>query len=173
LYDKRFIYEESLRMPFIVRYPKEVEAGSVSKEMVLNTDFAPLFLDLAETEIPESFQGRSLRPLLQGKSPEDWRQSMYYRYWMHKDGVHNVYAHYGLRTHRYKLIYYYSDALGQPGTREESHPPEWELFDLAEDPCELNNVYHEPAYAEIIPQLKDELHRRQAEVKDKGVEEVG
>lgn len=82
-YDKRFFYEESIRMPFIVRYPKEIKTGSVNKDMVLNTDFAPLFLDLAETAVPESFQGRSIGPLLKGETPSDWRQSMYYRYWMH------------------------------------------------------------------------------------------
>ncbi len=169
-YDKRFIYEESLRMPLIIRYPKEVQAGSVNKDMVLNTDFAPSFLDLAGAEIPESFQGRSIRPLLQGGTPPDWRQSMYYRYWMHKAN-HNVYAHYGLRTHRYKLIYYYSEACDQPGAIDESYEPEWELFDLEEDPYELNNVYHDPAYARIIEELKDELHRRQAEVQDTPVEE--
>ena len=171
-YDKRFIYEESLRMPFVVRYPKEVEPGSVNKDIVLNTDFAPLFLELAETEIPDQIQGRSIRPLLQGKTPSDWRQSMYYRYWMHKDPNHNVYAHYGVRTHRYKLIYYYSEALDQPGAIDESLTPEWELFDLDNDPCELNNVYHDPDYSGVVQELKDELHRQQKEVQDTPVKET-
>jgi arylsulfatase A-like enzyme len=91
---------------------------------------------------------------------------MYYRYWMHRDGSHNVYAHYGLRTHRYKLIYYYADALDQPGSGTESCPPEWELFDLEKDPHELMNVYADPAYAGKVPELKRELHRLQAEVGD-------
>ena len=90
---------------------------------------------------------------------------MYYRYWMHK-AHHNVYAHYGLRTHRYKLIYYYADALGQEGAIDESHEPEWELFDLENDPYELNSVYHDPAYAGIVRELTDQLHRMQAEVGD-------
>ncbi len=93
-YDKRFMYEESLRMPFILRYPEEVEAGSVNEDMLLNIDFAPLFLDLAGLPIPESCQGDNPRPLLRGETPSNWRATMYYRYWMHK-AHHNVYAHYG------------------------------------------------------------------------------
>jgi arylsulfatase A-like enzyme len=164
-YDKRFMYEESLRMPFILRYPKEVKPGSTNDDIVLNVDFPALFLDLAGIEIPEAFQGRSFRTNLQGETPGDWRSSMYYRYWMHK-AHHNVYAHYGLRTKRYKLIYYYADALGQAGTIDETYEPEWELFDLEKDPCELNNVYDDPNYAETVNELKSELHRRQEEVGD-------
>ena len=164
-YDKRFMYEESLRMPFILRYPKEVKPGSVSDDMVLNVDFASLFLDLADVSIPEDFQGRSFRSVLRGEAPADWREAMYYRYWMHK-GEHNVYAHYGIRTKHYKLIYYYADALGQPGAIDETYEPEWELFDLQEDPSELNNIYCDPAYAAIVRALKDQLHQLQAEVGD-------
>ena len=129
-------------------------------------DFAPLFLDLAEIPIPNDFQGRSFRSLLQGETPSDWRESIYYRYWMHK-AHHNVYAHYGIRTKRYKLIYYYADALGQAGSIDEIYAPEWELFDLEVDPYELNNVYKDPAYADVVQELKDELHQLQAEVGDK------
>ena len=111
-------------------------------------------------------QGRSFLPLLLGRTPADWRQGMYYRYWMHGDGSHNVYAHYGIRTRRHKLIYYYADGLGQPGTGTETHPPEWELFDLEKDPRELNNVYDDPAYAGVAAELTRELHRLQAEVGD-------
>ncbi|MEZ4675237.1 MAG: DUF4976 domain-containing protein [Caldilineaceae bacterium] len=164
-YDKRFMYEESLRMPFIVRYPKEIAPGSTNDDMILNVDFAPLFLDLAGVEIPEDMQGRSFRPLLNGETPADWRQAMYYRYWMHK-AHHNVYAHYGIRTLQHKLIYYYADALGQAGTIDESYEPEWELFDLANDRFELNNVVNEPAYAETVTQLKDQLHQMQADLGD-------
>ena len=168
-YDKRFMYEESLRMPFMLRYPEEVQAGSVNKDMVLNLDFAPLFLDFAGVSAPEEFQGRSFRPLLQGDTPGDWREAMYYRYWMHK-AHHNVYAHYGIRTKRHKLIYYYSDALGQAGAVDETYEPEWELFDLEKDPCELNSVYDDPAYAEVVAALKDDLHRLQAEAGDERYE---
>ena len=165
-YDKRLMYEESLRMPFIVRYPREIEAGSICDDIALNVDFAPTFLDLADAPVPESFQGRSLRPIFRGETPADWQTSMYYRYWMHNDGAHHVPAHYGLRTRRYKLIYYYNDPCGQPGANDPAGEPEWELFDLQEDPCELHSVYHDPAYAAIVVELKDELHRRQAVVGD-------
>ncbi len=164
-YDKRFMYEESLRMPFVLRYPKEVRSGSVNDDIVLNVDFASLFLDLAGVPAPENNQGRSFRSILQGKTPADWREGMYYRYWMHKEH-HNVYAHYGIRTKRHKLIYYYADALGQPGTIDETYEPEWELFDLQNDPCELNSVYADPAYADIVVELRREMHRLQAEVGD-------
>jgi arylsulfatase A-like enzyme len=164
-YDKRFMYEESLRMPFVLRYPKEVQPGSVNDDIVLNLDFASLFLDLAGVPIPENFQGRSFRQILQGHTPSDWRQAMYYRYWMHK-AHHNVYAHYGIRTKQHKLIYYYSDGLGQAGALDETYEPEWELFDLQKDPCELNNVYDDPAYSDIVTELKRELHRIQEECGD-------
>ena len=164
-YDKRFMYEESLRMPFILSYPGEAKPGTVNKDIILNVDFAPLFLDLAEVEIPREFQGRSFRPLLNGHTPEDWPEAMYYRYWMHK-AHHNVYAHYGVRTLTHKLIYYYSDALGQPGAIDETYEPEWELFDLDKDPYELNSVYSDPEYATVVKDLKDELHRLQAKVGD-------
>jgi arylsulfatase A-like enzyme len=164
-YDKRFMYEESLRMPFILRHPREVQPGSVNDDIVLNVDFAPLFLDLAGVPIPQHFQGRTFRSLLQGEAPADWRKSMYYRYWMHKSH-HNVYAHYGIRTKRYKLIYYYSDGLGQPGALEERYEPEWELFDLQKDPHELNNVVNDPAYAGTVTTLKRELYRLQQDVGD-------
>ena len=164
-YDKRFMYEESLRMPFIMSYPPEAGPGTVNDDMILNLDFAPLFLDLAELPMPESLQGRSFRPLLRGEKPSDWRTSMYYRYWMHK-ADHNVYAHYGVRTERYKLIYYYSDALDQPGAIDETYEPEWELFDLEKDPRELNSVVDDPKYADIVKNLKKELHRLQAEAGD-------
>ena len=152
-------------MPFILRYPKEVEPGTVNDDIVLNVDFAPLFLDMAGVSIPDDFQGHSFRPLLRGRPTSDWRQAMYYRYWMHK-ADHNVYAHYGVRTKRYKLIYYYSDALGQAGAVDETYEPEWELFDLEKDPYELRNVHDDPEYKGVPKELKDELHRLQEELGD-------
>ena len=113
-FDKRFMYEESLRMPFVIRYPQEIAPGTANQDIVCNVDFAPLFLEVAGVEVPDSMQGQSFRPMFAGDTPDDWREALYYRYWMHK-AHHNVYAHYGLRTHRYKLIYYYNDALGQAG----------------------------------------------------------
>jgi arylsulfatase A-like enzyme len=164
-FDKRFMYEESLRMPFILRYPREVSPGSINDDIVLNVDFASLFMDLAGESIPAEWQGRSFRPLLRGETPPDWREGMYYRYWMH-DAHHIVTAHYGIRTKRYKLIYYYGDGLDQPGCRDEIREPEWELFDLEKDPCELHSVYDDPAYADTLAELKCELHRLQEAVGD-------
>ena len=164
-YDKRFMYEESLRMPFVIRYPREIAPGSVSPDMILNVDFASTFLDYAGVDIPAQFQGTSFRPLLQGSPPADWQTGMYYRYWMHL-AHHNVYAHYGIRTLRYKLIFYYADALGQAGAVDDPRPPEWELFDLEKDPHELHSVYRDPAYADIVAELKTELRRLQVQVDD-------
>nr|WP_309099004.1 sulfatase [Fredinandcohnia onubensis] len=165
-YDKRFMYEESLRMPFIIRYPRAIKAGSVTKDFALNVDFPETFLDYAGLEIPSHMQGRSLRPVLEGKRPEDWQTSMYYRYWEHLSVEHKVGAHYGMRTHKYKLIYYYGEALGNADAIDEQRTPEWELFNLEKDPYEMNNVYHDPNYAETIQLLKKELYRLKAEVRD-------
>ena len=164
-YDKRFMYEESLRMPFVVRYPREIEPGSVCDDIVLNADFAPTFLDYADAPVPDEMQGASFREVLNGRTPDDWQKSMYYRYWMHDDHPW-VRAHYGVRTHDYKLICYYGDGLDQPGCREEKYPVEWELFDLRKDPNELNSVYADPAYSNVVKELKVELARLQQEVGD-------
>ena len=164
-YDKRFMYEESLRMPLVMRYPRAVAPGSVSDRMVLNLDFAQTFLDFAGVEASDEMQGRSFRPILEGEAPEGWRTSMYYRYWMHLGG-HNVCAHWGIRTERYKLIYYYGRPCGQPGAKDEEWEPEWELFDLEKDPAELHSVHDDPAYAVVATELKAELRRLKKEAKD-------
>lgn len=170
-FDKRFMYEESLRMPFLIRYPREIAPGSVGEAMALNADFAPTFLDYAGLPKHERMQGESLRPMLGGEAPNDWRTAMYYRYWMHLDGCHEVYAHYGIRTHRHKLIYYYAQALGTTDSRDESRPAEWECFDLEADPYELNNVYGDPAYAGIVAELKARLEALMLEAKDEFIHE--
>ena len=164
-YDKRFMYEESLRMPFLIRYPREIEPGSISDDMILNVDFPLTFLDCAGMAAPAAMQGASFRPLLNGELPASWQTSMYYRYWMHL-AHHNVYAHYGIRTLTHKLIFYYAEALDQLGAIDDPREPEWELFDLQKDPHELNNVYHDPAYQEIVTALKAELRQRQTAVGD-------
>ena len=143
-YDKRFMYEESLRMPLLVRYPKEIRAGSVNDAMVLNLDFAQTFLDYAGVSDPKDMQGRSIRAILKGETPGDWRRSMYYHYYEYP-GFHMVKRHYGLRTERYKLMHFYYDIDA------------WELYDLEKDPNELNNVYETGAYAGIVKTLKAEL----------------
>lgn len=165
-YDKRLMYEESLRMPMLLRYPAMVQKPTMCDPMVTNVDFAPTFLDLAGVTIPETFQGRSLVPLLRGETPPDWPTSMYYRYWMHMDEYHKVWAHLGVRTLRYKLIYYYGEALGTTGSEDIPAPKTWELFDLEKDPLELRNVFDDPAYAEVVRSLKVELRRLQADLGD-------
>ena len=165
-YDKRFMYEESLRMPFIVRYPRAINPGSVTDDFALNVDFAETFLDYAGVDIPNDMQGRSLRPVLEGSTPDDWQTSMYYRYWEHLSSPHQVGAHYGIRTHDYKLIYYYGESLGASNSKDETREPEWELFDLNQDPYEMNNVYSDPAYAEQVKELKEELYRLKERVQD-------
>jgi arylsulfatase A-like enzyme len=153
-YDKRFMYEECLRMPFIVRYPGRIKAGSVSEAMALNVDFAPTFLDFAGIKAPPEVQGRSFKPILEGSTPADWRTSMYYRYY-HYPGHHQVQPHYGVRTERYKLIYF-------------NRSDQWELFDLFQDPHELRNAYTDPAYARTVRELKAELKRLRTELDDHG-----
>jgi len=165
-YDKRFMYEESVRMPFLVRYPPEVAPGTSTDAIVLNVDFAQTLLDLAGVEPTRPMQGRSLRPLLRGERPADWRTSMYYRYWMHMDGSHGVWAHRGVRTGRHKLVHYYGDALGQPGAVDDPRPEEWELFDLVADPFELRSLHENPAHAGLLADMRAELERLGDEVGD-------
>ena len=160
-FDKRFMYDESLRMPLLIRYPPEIEAGSTSDAMALNLDFAPTLCDLAGVPIPGSMQGRSLRPILRGERPPDWRTSMYYRYWMHLDNIHRVQAHYGVRTRRYKLVRYPGVGDAVPGASHERREPAWELFDLETDPFEMHSVHDDPAHAEVMAEMTAELARLQ------------
>jgi len=162
-FDKRFMYEESLKMPLLIRYPEKVKPKSINKDIVLNVDFASTFLELAGLPVPETFQGRSFLPLLEGKTPSDWRKEMYYRYWTHRGG-HNVFAHYGIRNRRYKLIYYYADGLNFPWNSKEKDKEEWELFDLEKDPFELNNVYYDSKYSEVVNDLKQKMEDIQKEI---------
>jgi len=147
------MYEESLRMPLLLRYPKEIKPGSANDDIVLNLDFAPTFLDFAGVAKPADMQGHSLRQLLRDKRPKDWRTSMYYHYYEYP-AVHSVKRHYGVRTKRYKLIHFYHDI------------DEWELYDLEKDPKELNNVYDDTAYADVVKELKAELKRLRKKYKD-------
>jgi arylsulfatase A-like enzyme len=142
-YDKRWMYEESLTAPLIVRWPGRTPAGSVNERMVSNLDFAATFLDVAGVAVPEDMQGRSLKAVLQDNNPEDWRRSFYYHYYEYP-ADHCVQRHYGVRTERYKLIHFY--LLG-----------EWELYDLREDPDEMTSLYGDPAYAGLVDSLKSEL----------------
>jgi len=165
LFDKRFMYEESLRIPLVVRYRREIKAGSVNEDIATNLDFAETFLDYAGVSIPKDMQGRSLRTLLNGKTPADWPASMYYRYWMHLPHF-KVAAHFGVRTKRYKLIYFYGRPMGAAGAINRRTPPEWELFDLEKDPSEMNSVYDELSYANVVKELKRELVRLRTKYED-------
>jgi arylsulfatase A-like enzyme len=155
LYDKRFMYEESLRMPFVARWPAGgIKAGSTQAAMAINADFAPTFLQAAGLDVPADMQGRSLVPLLRGERPDGWRTSMYYRYY-HDPGDHHTAAHYGVRTETHKLIHFWK--LGQ-----------WEMYDLTKDPDEMHNLYEDPAQQETVKKLNDELYRLKRELKDQG-----
>ncbi|KAI0483260.1 alkaline-phosphatase-like protein [Xylariaceae sp. FL0804] len=171
-FDKRFMYEESFQMPFLARHPREIRAGSVCDDIVCNVDFAPTFLDLAGLRVPTYMQGVSFRPLLQQQptTPADgWQpqQVAYHRYWMHRDAVHEAYAHYGVRDRRHKLIYWYNEDFGLEGTRPGGgEAPEWELFDCRADPLELFNVYHDPAYADVVRTMTRLLDEKMAEIGD-------
>jgi arylsulfatase A-like enzyme len=144
-FDKRWMYEESLRMPLVVRWPKVIKPGGVDEHLAQNLDFAETFLEIAGAEIPDDMQGQSLVPLLKGESPGDWRRSIYYQYYEYP-AVHMVQRHYGVRTGRHKLIHYYLI-------------DEWELFDLEKDPDELKSVYDDPTYADVRRKLTAELTR--------------
>lgn len=165
-YDKRFMYEESFQMPFLIRYPQQIRAGEVCGNIISNVDFAPTFLDMAGLTVPSYMQGRSIQPLLKGEVPEDWSEIAYHRYWMHRDPDHNAYSHYGIRNQRYKLIYWYNEGYDLPGTNHGGEDREWELFDCEKDPLELFNVYHDPAYAEVVRDMTVQLERKMAEIGD-------
>lgn len=152
-YDKRFMYEESLSMPLVMRYPKEIPAAQVNDDIVLNLDFAPTFLDYCDIEIPEAMQGESIRRLAMGKKVNDWRKEMYYHYYEYPHGWHFAKKHYGIRTKKYKLIHYYGDDI-------------WEFFDLERDPKELINQYDNQEYSRIINSLTIDLQDLQTKYKD-------
>lgn len=160
-FDKRFMYEESLRMPLLVSWPGRIKPGALDSNMVLNVDFAPTLLELAGVAVPGEMQGRSLAPLLRGERPKAWRTSMYYRYY-HYPADHRVQPHFGVRTERHKLIHF-------------NKIDEWELYDLANDPRELKNVYADAAYAGTVAKLKAELGRLRKELDDRDqfAEELG
>jgi arylsulfatase A-like enzyme len=162
--DKRWMYEESQRMPLLVRYPESIPAGQRLDAIVENVDFAATMLDFAGADIPESVQGRSFKSLLEtGHEPEDWKQEAYYRYWMHMVHHDNP-AHVGIRTKSHKLIYYYG--CNYDGGYQT--PPGWELYDLANDPHETQNVYNDPDKAALVGHLKRRLAATRKRVGDDG-----
>lgn len=165
-FDKRFIYEESLQMPMLVRYPREIQPGTVNTDMTCNVDFAATWLDYAGIPAPSYMQGRSFRANLRGEAPSDWPDLVYHRYWMNRDYCTNALAHYGIRTHRYKLVYWYDDDLGQPGSSPGEGVTDWELFDLEKDPREMHNCYDEPAYADVVREMTAKLNAEMQRIGD-------
>lgn len=147
-FDKRWIYEESMRMPLIVHWPEGIDAESVNKELVQNLDLAPTLLDLAGADIPEKMQGKSLVPLFKEEHSGKWRDAVYYHYYEGPPRVHNVAKHYGIRTDRYTIAHYYEQ-------------DEWELFDLQEDPEQLQSVYDDPEYSDVQERLKEKIDELQ------------
>jgi len=149
-FDKRFMYEPSLEMPMVIRYPKGIKPGTIVEEMTQNLDFAPTFLDYAGVAIPEDFQGKSLKPLLEKTLKEPFRDAIYYHYYDFP-AFHMVKRHYGVRTDRYKLMHFYDDN------------DQWELYDLELDPTEAHNLYGNPSYKEIQAQLHQRLEDLQVQ----------
>ncbi len=152
-YDKRFMHEPSIRIPLLVRYPRMVRAGSTNDRMVLNLDIAPTFLELAGLPVPSHMQGQSMVPLLKGEEPKNWRKDWLYEFYEYP-AVCDVRKNRGVRTDRYKFIHYYEA------------PEEFEMYDLQEDPGELNNLYGNPRYASLATDLRARLEELRKETGD-------
>ena len=162
--DKRWAYDPSMRMPFIVRYPGSIQGGTRSDAIVENVDYPALMLDFAGIPRPSSMQGRSFKSICEtGKEPADWKKAAYYRYWMHM-AHHDNPGEMAIRTKTHKLIYFYgADYEGKNQT-----PPAWELYDLSTDPSELHNVYDHPAYFKVREELKKQLALLRRDIGDDG-----
>jgi len=157
-FDKRFMYEESLNTPLVMRLPDGLNARGDIHEMVQNIDYAPTFLELAGVKVPKDMDGVSLVPLLKGEHPKNWRKAVYYHYFEYP-AEHSVKRHYGVRTERYKLIHFYPDGANQ-------QIDQWELYDLQEDPTELHNLYGQPGTEKLVKTLRKELVKLQKQYKD-------
>jgi arylsulfatase A-like enzyme len=159
-FDKRFMYEESLRTPFVIKYPTKIKPGTQIQNMVLNVDFAPTLLDMAGLKIPIEIQGKSFFPILKNpKATLKWRDAIYYHYYEYPE-PHKVAPHFGIRTQRYKLIRFYGPHN------------QWELYDLSKDPHEMNNVIHDVSKIKLINQLKNQLRILINEYKDQEALEI-
>ena len=166
-FDKRFMYDESLRMPLVLSCPSRIPARREPlTQIVTNVDFAQTILDAAGVAPHERMQGVSIWPQLTEDPGKPTREAMYYRYFENDDINHHAFAHYGIRTETHKLIYFYNDGLGLPGSSPHTYPPEWEMYDLDADPHELVNIYHDPAHHDLREQLKAQLWQLQAELLD-------
>ena len=162
-FDKRLIYEESLRMPFVIRYPKEIKGGKKIDDIILNIDFAALLADYAGIEKPDFIQGESFRNNLKGNPSPNWRSQMYYRYWLHSPERP---AHFGIRNERYKLAFFYGQDLDKKGTSKVTTPPNWEFYDLQNDPHELYNAIDDENYQDIIKEMKTEIINERIQYQD-------
>ena len=187
LMDKRWMYEEAMRMPFIVHWPRVVQSGTVNRWLINNADFAPTMLAIAGVATPDYMQGHSFMEALQGQpKPNDWRTETYYRYWMHLAHQLAVPAHFGIRSERYKLIFFYG-GTGQVGRRSASLPAgvdrnkggpvkdvttpvAWEFYDLQTDPTEMKNEYNNPAYADVIAKMKRQLQATRKALREEDTE---
>ena len=167
MFDKRMMLEQSLRMPFVIRYPKEIPAGTRNKDIIMNIDYAALLADYTGIAEPELSQGVSFRENLKGNTPADWRESMYYRYWTQETTRP---AHFGVRNSRYKLMFMYGINHNNP--KATASAPAWEFYDLERDPKEMKNFYGDPQYAEIIKEMKQELVRLRNECGDTDEENI-
>ena len=172
-----WIYEESMRMPFIVHCPDMIAPGRTTDLLINNTDFAPTIISLAGGTTPDYMQGKSFIHTLWNKPEENWRTATYYRYWMHIIH-HYVPAHFGIRSKEHKLIFYYG-SFWRDTTEYKNYfwanmyegidvntPPAWEFYDLKNDPHELKNEYNNPKYKDIIAQLKEELKKQRIELNE-------
>ncbi len=154
-FDKRFIYEESFKMPLMMRYPKAIKAGSTDKHLLSNVDFAPTLLDFAGVKTPQEVQGKSFKNIAEGKNPENWRKAVYMHYY-EWPFWHHVQPHYGMRTDRYVLAHFYYNIN------------QWEFYDLEKDPHELHNAINDPKYQDTIAKLKIQLKKLMQQVGDTG-----
>lgn len=152
-FDKRFIYEESLRMPFMIKYPNKIKAKSINKNIISNIDFAPTLLDIAGIKTDNPVQGKSFASMLKGEVPIDWRESMYYHYY-EWPFWHHVQPHYGIRTERYTLAHFYYNI------------DQWELYDLKKDPDQMYNAIEDPRYTKVVADLKSQLKELQVSYKN-------
>ena len=148
-----------------MRYPRIIKPGSRSNEIVLNLDFAQTFIDFAQLDADPVMQGRSFKKIAEGDMVDDWRKSMYYRYYDFPS-MHNVYPHYGIRTKKHKLICYYPAGESSEEGMKPLRDIEWELFDLEKDPQEMHSVYYDEQYKDVVDNLKKELAAIKYEAKD-------
>ncbi len=173
--DKRWMYEESMRMPFFIHYPKIIKEATRQDLLINNTDFAPTIIELAGGKVPGYMQGKSFIQTIEGKKENEWRTGTYYRFWMHMAHDLGVPGHFGIRTMKYKLIFFYGTDYGRLLTPNPENwgsqdsintPPGWELYDIEEDPFEMNNLYENSEYSNIIVELKARLKKLREELNE-------